>query len=162
MARPVAFRGELRMRSFEKALESVQSPERIFLFQNRLGLGESISSNGVAMQRAVAITGWGHYVPDRILTNRELESLVDTSDEWIRTRTGIQERHIAAPGETTSSMCILAARQALERAALASAEVDLVICATTTPDHLVPATACLVQKRIGAVRAGAFDVNAAC
>jgi 3-oxoacyl-[acyl-carrier-protein] synthase-3 len=114
------------------------------------------------MQRAVAITGWGHYVPDRILTNRELESLVDTSDEWIRTRTGIQERHIAAPGETTSSMCVLAARKALERASLASAEVDLVICATTTPDHLVPATACLVQKRIGAVRAGAFDVNAAC
>jgi 3-oxoacyl-[acyl-carrier-protein] synthase-3 len=114
------------------------------------------------MLPSVAITGWGHYVPDKVMTNQELESLVDTSDEWIRTRTGIHERRIAAPGETTSSMCAVAARQALERAALASVDLDLVICATTTPDHLVPATACLVQQHIGAAHAGAFDINAAC
>jgi 3-oxoacyl-[acyl-carrier-protein] synthase-3 len=114
------------------------------------------------MSQSVAVSGWGHYVPEKVLTNQELEALVETSDEWIRTRTGIQERRIAAPGETTSTMCALAARQALERAAMSSTDLDLVICATTTPDYLLPATACLVQKHIGADRAGAFDVNAAC
>ncbi len=109
-----------------------------------------------------AISGWGRYVPERVLSNKDLALLVDTSDEWIRSRTGIRERRIAAPHETTASMCVRAARQALERAELESAEVDLVICATSTPDHLVPATSCLVQREIGAFRAGAFDVNAAC
>src|SRR5262245_66676206 len=92
-----------------------------------------------------AITGWGHYAPAKVLTNQELELLVQTSDAWIRARTGIRERRIASPEETTSSMCIAAASQALARAELPPANLDLVVCATTTPDHLLPATACLVQ-----------------
>jgi 3-oxoacyl-[acyl-carrier-protein] synthase-3 len=112
--------------------------------------------------RYAGITGWGYYTPEKVLTNRELEELIETSDEWIRKRTGISERRIAAADETTSSMCTMAALRALERAELASAALDLVICATTTPDHLLPPTGCLVQERLGAVHAGAFDVNAAC
>src|SRR4051812_47698345 len=112
--------------------------------------------------RHAAITGWGHYLPERVLTNRDLEAMVATSDEWVRARTGIRERRIAAAGETTSSMCAAAARRALACAGLDAADVALVVCATSTPAHLVPATGCLVQKRIGARRAGAFDVNAAC
>jgi 3-oxoacyl-[acyl-carrier-protein] synthase-3 len=114
------------------------------------------------MQRSAAITGWGHYVPPTVLTNKALESLVDTSDDWIRSRTGIVTRRLAGPDETTSSMCTAAAQRALERARLPAAELDLVICATTTPDQQVPATACLVHKNIGALNAGAFDLNAAC
>jgi 3-oxoacyl-[acyl-carrier-protein] synthase III len=114
------------------------------------------------MRRFAAITGWGHYLPARVLTNRELESLVETTDEWIRAVTGISDRRIAGPAETTSSMCTLAALQALDRARMTPDQVDLVICATTTPDHLLPATACLVQGKIGAQKAAAFDVNAAC
>jgi 3-oxoacyl-[acyl-carrier-protein] synthase-3 len=114
------------------------------------------------MQRHAAISGWGSYLPERIVTNRDLESLVDTSDEWIRTRTGICQRHIAGPGETTSSMCVQTAERALACARLSAADIDLVICATTTPDCLLPATGCLVQERIGAVHAGAFDLNSAC
>jgi 3-oxoacyl-[acyl-carrier-protein] synthase-3 len=109
-----------------------------------------------------AITGWGHETPRRVLTNRELANWVDTSDEWVRTRTGITERRIAGPGETTSSMCVRAARRALEQARLSPRDLDLVICATTTPDQPLPATACLVQQRLGADRAGAFDLNTAC
>jgi 3-oxoacyl-[acyl-carrier-protein] synthase-3 len=97
-----------------------------------------------------------------VVTNRDLEGLVDTSDQWIRSRTGIRERHVAAPGEATASMCAAAAQRALNQARLDAAELDLVVCATTTPDRLLPATGCLVQHRIGAVRAGAFDLNAAC
>jgi 3-oxoacyl-[acyl-carrier-protein] synthase-3 len=114
------------------------------------------------MLRYAAITGWGFYVPEKVVTNRDLEKLVDTTDEWIRTRTGIRERRVAAPGEATASMCAAAARRALEQAELDPAEVDLVICASTTHDRLMPATGCLVQQQIGAARAGAFDVNAAC
>jgi 3-oxoacyl-[acyl-carrier-protein] synthase-3 len=114
------------------------------------------------MLRHAAITGWGHYLPEKVLSNKDLEPVVDTSDEWIRSRTGISERRIAAPGETTSSMCAIAGRQALQRAELDAREVDLVICATTTPDHLLPATSCLVQQKLDAANAGAFDLNAAC
>jgi 3-oxoacyl-[acyl-carrier-protein] synthase-3 len=109
-----------------------------------------------------AITGWGHYLPEKVLTNRELEAAVGTSDEWIRTRTGIRERRIAGPGEATASMCITAAQRALASAELSGADLDLVICATTTPDHLLPPTACIVQQGLGATRAGAFDLNSAC
>ncbi len=109
-----------------------------------------------------AITGWGHYLPERVLTNKELEARIATTDEWITTRTGIRERRIAGSGETTSTLCTVAARQALARAALPADAVDLVICATTTPDQLLPNTASIVQQRLGAARAGAFDVNAAC
>jgi 3-oxoacyl-[acyl-carrier-protein] synthase-3 len=112
--------------------------------------------------RRAAITGWGHHVPDSVVTNRMVEARVQTSDDWVRARTGIAERRIAAPGETTASMCTLAARRALARAGLAAEDLDLVVCATTTPDHLLPATGCLVQEQLGAARAGAFDLNAAC
>ncbi len=115
-----------------------------------------------ATSRYAAITGWGYYVPDRILTNHELELMVDTSDEWIRTRTGIRERRVAGPAEATSSMSARAAERALSRARLVATDLDLVICATTTPDTLLPATACVVQARIGAVNAGAFDLSSAC
>lgn len=114
------------------------------------------------MRTNAAITGWGHYLPERVLSNRDLEQLVATSDEWIRTRTGIQERRVAGPSETTSVMCIRAARKALERAELLAQDLDLIICATTTPDHLLPGTGCIVQRRLGADGAGAFDLNSAC
>jgi 3-oxoacyl-[acyl-carrier-protein] synthase-3 len=114
------------------------------------------------MGRYAAITGWGHCVPDRILTNAELAVRIDTSDEWIRTRTGISERRIAGPADTTASLCTAAARCALDCAELPAAALDLVICATTTPDHFLPNTGSIVQQRLGACHAGAFDVNAAC
>jgi 3-oxoacyl-[acyl-carrier-protein] synthase-3 len=111
---------------------------------------------------SAAITGWGWYSPERVLTNQDLEKLVHTSDEWIRSRTGISERRQAGPGETTSSMCLLASQKALAEAGLSARELDLIICTTTTPDYLLPATACLIQHRLGADKAGAFDLNTAC
>lgn len=109
-----------------------------------------------------AVTGWGMYVPERVLSNAELEQLVDTSDEWIVTRTGIRERRIAAPHETTSSMGTEAARQAMERADVGPLDIDLILFATMTPDKLMPLTASLLQSAIGAVRAAPLDLNAAC
>ena len=109
-----------------------------------------------------AITGWGMYVPERILTNADLEQMVDTSDEWIRTRTGIRERRIAGPGETSSTMGAAAARQALKRAGVAPDAVDLLGVGTTSPEHPRPSTACLIQTAIGATRAAPFDVQAVC
>ncbi len=114
------------------------------------------------MRKYAAITGWGSYLPERVLRNQELQDTVDSSDEWIRARTGIRERRIAAPAETTSSMCAIAAQRALECSRSSSADIELVICATTTPDHMLPPTACIVQQRIGAEQAGTFDLNAAC
>ena len=114
------------------------------------------------MARYAAITGWGCAVPERVLTNADLEKLVETSDEWIVTRTGIRERHIVGEGEFTSTLAVRAAREALERAGVSPWQVDLVICCTATPDFLFPATACLVQHEIGAENAGAFDLQAAC
>jgi 3-oxoacyl-[acyl-carrier-protein] synthase-3 len=113
------------------------------------------------MNRA-AITGWAWHSPAKVLTNQDLEQLVDTNDAWIRSRTGIRERHIAGPGETTATMGLIAARGALEHAGLTPGDVDLVICASTTPDYLLPASACLIQQELGCERAGAFDLNAAC
>ena len=113
-------------------------------------------------QRTVSIIGTGSYVPERILTNRDLEQLVETSDEWIRTRTGISERRIAAPDEATSDMATKAAIAAMRQAEVEPEEIDLIIVATVTPDMFFPATACWVQKKIGAVRAACFDVSAAC
>jgi 3-oxoacyl-[acyl-carrier-protein] synthase III len=112
--------------------------------------------------RYAAITGWGSAVPEKVLTNADLEKLVDTSDEWITSRTGIKERHIVSQNESTSTMAIAAARQALERANVSPWQVDLVICCTATPDFLFPSTACLIQHEIGAENAGAFDLEAAC
>jgi 3-oxoacyl-[acyl-carrier-protein] synthase-3 len=114
------------------------------------------------MQYNAAITGCGRHSPKRVLTNHDLEQLVNTDDEWIRSRTGIVERRIAGDDETTSTMCVLAAQLALAQAKLSPRDIDLVICATTTPDYLLPATACLIQHRLGADRAGAFDLNTAC
>ena len=114
------------------------------------------------MGRYAAITGWGMAVPERIVTNHDLSALVETSDAWIRSRTGISERRVAGAHETTATLGAAAARQALERANLDPAALDLIICATTTPDHLMPASACLIQHAIGARRAAAFDLEAAC
>lgn len=114
------------------------------------------------MQRYAVITGWGMAVPQRSMTNDELAMLVDTSDEWIRSRTGIGSRYIAGPAETSATLGTTAARQALTRAGVEAVDLDLIICATTTPDHLMPATACLIQHEIGATRAAAFDLEAAC
>jgi 3-oxoacyl-[acyl-carrier-protein] synthase-3 len=103
------------------------------------------------------------YLPERIMPNSELEELVDTSDEWIRARTGIGERRVAAPDETTCSLAVQAARRALDRARVEPADLDLIIVATCTPDYSnMPATASLVQHALGASRAGAFDLNAVC
>jgi 3-oxoacyl-[acyl-carrier-protein] synthase-3 len=109
-----------------------------------------------------AITGWGSYIPSRVMSNHDLEKVVDTNDAWIRSRTGIAERRIAGPKESTSTMAMIAAGRALEQAQLAPRDVDLVICASTTPDYLLPATACLIQQELGCTQAGAFDLNAAC
>ena len=112
---------------------------------------------------AIAILGTGSYTPEKILTNADLSKLVDTSDEWIFTRTGIRERHIAAENETTSQMAAKAAQAALADAGLTAADIDLIIVATVTPDMPMPATACLVQDLIGAQsRTACFDLNAAC
>ncbi|MFO7741617.1 MAG: beta-ketoacyl-ACP synthase III [Anaerolineae bacterium] len=108
------------------------------------------------------VVGWGKYVPEQVLTNDDLSRIVDTSDGWIRTRTGIAERRIAEDGETTSTMATKAAWQALEAAGLKPAEVDLIIVATATPDRAFPATACLVQDALGATNAAAFDLSAGC
>ena len=112
--------------------------------------------------RTVSITGVGSYVPAKVLTNADLESMVETTDEWITTRTGIRERRLAAPGEATSHMATEAARRALASAGIRAEEVDLIIVATITPDMQFPSTACLVQRNLGAVRAAAFDIEAAC
>lgn len=112
--------------------------------------------------RTVSITGVGSCVPDRILSNGDLERMVETSDEWITTRTGIRERRIAADGQATSDLATEAARRALADAGVQPEDVDLIIVATVTPDMPFPSTACLVQHRLGATRAAAFDIEAAC
>ena len=108
------------------------------------------------------ILGMGMAVPEKVLTNLDLEKLVDTSDDWIMSRTGIRERRICAPEEGSGSLGTLAARRALEDAKVHPDEIDLIICATATPDFPWPATACLIQDRVGARRAAAFDLSAAC
>ncbi len=108
------------------------------------------------------IAGTGRYLPARVLTNEELARRVDTSDEWIRTRTGIRQRHIAAPEETTSDLALHASRAALEAAGIAPADVDVIIVATTTPDMVFPSTACILQAKLGARGGAAFDVQAVC
>jgi 3-oxoacyl-[acyl-carrier-protein] synthase III len=114
------------------------------------------------MPRYAALTGWGLHVPEKVLTNQDLESLVDTSDEWIRTRTGIVERRVAGPNDSVAGMATAAARQALARARTSPEELDLIISATTAPDQLLPATSCIVQHDLGATKAGVFDLNSAC
>src|SRR6187397_1374803 len=103
----------------------------------------------IATPRA-AITALGRYVPERVVTNADLEKIVDTSDEWIRTRTGIRQRHIAPAGTPTSDLAVAAARMALDKRGIGADELDLIIVGTVTPDMLFPATACVVQDKIGA------------
>lgn len=108
------------------------------------------------------ITGTGSALPERVLTNADLEQFVDTSDEWIHSRTGIRQRHVAVEGQTTGDFAFLAAQRALEAAGVKASELDLIVLGTTTPDIIFPSTACLVQHRLGANGCAAFDVNAAC
>jgi 3-oxoacyl-[acyl-carrier-protein] synthase III len=115
-----------------------------------------------SLGRPVGITGVGSHVPDRVLTNFDLAKIVDTSDEWIVTRTGISERRIAGEDEATSDLAVGAARRALEHAGVAAADVDLIIVATVSPDTAFPAVASLVQTAVGASNAGAFDLAAGC
>jgi 3-oxoacyl-[acyl-carrier-protein] synthase-3 len=111
---------------------------------------------------SASILGTGHYVPSRVLTNQELEKTVDTTDEWIVSRTGIRERRIAAEGEHVSDMATEAGKKALQAAGLKATELDVIIVATLTPDYVWPASACLVQRKLGALQASAFDISAAC
>ena len=108
------------------------------------------------------ISGWGSYAPERVLTNADLERIVDTSDEWIRTRTGIRERRVAAPHETTATLGAIAGKRAIAVAGLAPDDIDLIVVATLTPDYPMPSTAVLVKEAIGNTTAAAFDVGAAC
>lgn len=119
-------------------------------------------SKGISLAHYARITGWGKYLPEKVLTNKELEQLVNTTEAWILARTGIKERRIAAADETASSMAVHAARQALKVAKLSPDSIDLVITATCTPDLIFPASAALVQHELGAKKAAAFDLNAAC
>jgi len=111
--------------------------------------------------RYAAITGWGMSVPERVMTNAELERMVETSDEWIVSRTGIKERRVVGPQDSTTSLSVAAARQALDRAGLQADEIDLIIVGTCTPDQFLVSQACLVQAELGG-NAGAFDLGAAC
>ena len=108
------------------------------------------------------IAGTGSYLPEKILTNADLEKIVETSDQWIRERTGIQQRHIAAEGQTTVDLAEQAALRAMEAAGVTGADLDLIVMGTTTPDIIFPSSACLLQARLGANGCPAFDVNAAC
>jgi 3-oxoacyl-[acyl-carrier-protein] synthase-3 len=118
----------------------------------------NVSENRIA----VGLTGVGSYVPERVLTNADLEAMVETSDEWIVTRTGISERHIAAPEQAASDLALPAAREALEQAGVEPEELDLVVVATATPDMLFPATAAIVGDTLGAKKAAAYDLLAGC
>jgi len=120
------------------------------------------SPRSAKTQRTVSIIGTGSYVPEKILTNEDLSRIVDTSDEWITTRTGIKQRRIAAKDEHTSDMAAKAALKAIEQAKISPAEIDLILVATATPDMLFPATACFVQKKISATNAACLDISAAC
>jgi 3-oxoacyl-[acyl-carrier-protein] synthase III len=112
--------------------------------------------------RNAAITGWGMYVPDRVLTNADLEQMVETSDDWIVSRTGIRERRLATEADTTLAMSARASRQAIEVAGIEPGDIDLIVLATVTPDKFMPSTASLLQTELGAYRAAAFDLAAAC
>ncbi|MBI3324621.1 MAG: ketoacyl-ACP synthase III [Candidatus Omnitrophica bacterium] len=114
------------------------------------------------LSRKIGVIGLGMYVPNKVLTNADLEKIVDTSDDWIRSRTGIRQRHIIEPGMATSDLAYQASRQALKQAGLAGKDLDLLIVATTSPDMLFPSTACLLQQRLGAKSAACFDLSAAC
>lgn len=108
------------------------------------------------------ILGTGSYLPKKVLTNKDIEDIVDTSDEWIFERTGIRQRHVVTEGETCSDLAVVAARAAMEAAGVTPAEIDLIVLATTTPDQIFPSTACIIQPRLGIKGVPAFDVQAVC
>lgn len=108
------------------------------------------------------IVGIGRYVPEKVLTNLDLEKMVDTSDEWIRTRTGIEERHIAADDEDTSDMAVKAAEEAIKDAGISPEEIELILVSTVTPDRPFPSVSCMIQEKLGAKNAAAMDISAAC
>ena len=108
------------------------------------------------------IAGTGSYLPENVVTNKDLEKVLDTSDEWIQERTGIKRRHLAADGETTSDLALAAANNALEMAGIVAEDIDLIVVGTATPDKVFPATACIIQRRLGVRGCGAFDIQAAC
>ena len=114
------------------------------------------------MVRHAQVIGWGKYLPEKVLTNQELEQSVNTSDAWIWSRTGIRERRIAGADETASTMAVRASREALDVSKILPDSLDLIIAATCTPEHIFPACASLIQDSLGAEKAAAFDVNAAC
>jgi 3-oxoacyl-[acyl-carrier-protein] synthase-3 len=114
------------------------------------------------MTRYAHVIGWGMALPEHILTNQALEEMVNTSDAWITSRTGIRERRVASPDESTATLAAEAARNALEKTPLNPTDIELIIVSSATPEHLFPATACIVQDTLGAVNAGAFDLSAAC
>src|SRR6476469_240707 len=115
----------------------------------------------MALQNA-GIIGIGHAYPEGILTNADLEKMVETSDEWITTRTGIKQRHKAADNEYTSQFAVRAGRQAIDRAGISPDDLEIIICATTTPDQILPSTGALIQAELGATKAAGMDVFAAC
>lgn len=108
------------------------------------------------------IIGTGSYLPEKVVTNKDLEATMDTSDEWIRERTGIKRRHIAAPNQATSDLAVIAAQNAMEMAGVTADDIDLIVVGTTTPDKIFPSTACIVQRKLGIAGSGAFDVQAVC
>ncbi len=130
--------------------------------KSQTGVGPEGVRNHPQQPRYATITGTGAYLPEKILTNFELEKIIDTSDEWIRQRTGIIERRIANNGTATSDLSVKAAARAIEIAGVNPAEIEMVLVATVTPDTFFPATACYVQKGIGAKNASAMDISAAC
>lgn len=121
-----------------------------------------MAANSSFAPRYAHIVGWGMAVPERVLTNRDLEAIVDTSDSWIQERTGIRERRIAGDGESSATLGFAAARRAIEVANILPTSIDLIIVATSTPEHIFPSTASLIQDALGATSAGAFDLSAAC
>src|ERR1039458_7080447 len=125
-------------------------------------MGRDSKAEGEHSLRNVKISAYGCYVPPKVLTNQDFEKMVDTNDEWIMERTGIRERHIAAPEMATSDMAVEAARAALKQRGMEASELDVIIVCTVTPDYLFPSTACLVQHEIGAKNVWGFDLIAAC
>lgn len=121
-----------------------------------------MNQTGTSQRVYSRIAGTGSYLPEKVVTNDDLAKIVDTSDEWIASRTGIRQRHIVAEGETTSDLAYHASLRALEAAGVDPGDLDLIVVGTTTPDLIFPSTACLLQDRLGANGCGAFDVNAAC
>ena len=136
----------------------ISALERLNNFKSKYNLKKAVRRSEM---NKVYISGTGKHVPENIVTNDDLARIVDTSDEWITTRTGIKERRISS-GENTSHMATEAAKQALENAGITAEDIDCIIVATITPDMFTPSTACLVQSNLGATKAAAFDLNAAC